>query len=77
MREYCLMEKTPSQRLKRMRESFDANKSVLVDDYAYFTTAVRPRASTAQNITARKSAGRNGRRSLKPSETPSSDRNVD
>lgn len=48
---------TPQQRLVRMRKSFAKNKSVLADDYQYFTTPdqVMPRASTPQSTVVRKS----------------------
>ena len=60
----------PNQRLTRMRESFEKNKSVLADDYAYFTT---PRESIHPNKAAHKSAERNERRSPEQSEKKSSD----
>ncbi len=65
---------TPNQRLQRMRKSFDKNKTILADDYKYFTT---PHESTPQSKAARKSAERNGRQSPKQSETQSSDRTGD
>jgi hypothetical protein len=33
---------TPGQRLARMRKSFEKNKSVLTEDYKYFTTPEKP-----------------------------------
>lgn len=46
---------TPQQRLVRMRKSFKWNKSVLADDYVYFTTPTMPHASTPQNKAAHRS----------------------
>jgi hypothetical protein len=63
-----------SQRLARMRESFEKEKSVLADDYAYFTT---PRESIHPNKAGRKSAEQSGRRSPERSETRSSDKTGD
>jgi hypothetical protein len=77
MREYYLMGTTPIQRLNRMRESFDANKSVLIDDYAYFTKTAKPHASIHQSKAARKSAESNGQQSQEQSGTRSSDKNGD
>jgi hypothetical protein len=65
---------SPNQRLARMRDSFEKDKSVLADDYAYFAT---PRESIHRNKAARKSAERNERQSLERSETPSSDKSDD
>jgi hypothetical protein len=65
---------SPNQRLSRMRDSFEKDKSVLADDYAHFTT---PRVPIRQNKAARKSAERNERQSLERSETPSSDKSDD
>jgi hypothetical protein len=65
---------TPNQRLERMRKSFDKNKTILADDYEYFTT---PHESIPQSKVARKSAERNGRQSPKRNETQSSDRTGD
>ena len=65
---------TPNQRLERMRASFERDKSVLADDYAYFTM---PRESIRQSKAGRKSAGRNERQSRERSETQSSDRTGD
>ena|ERR1700733_1947653 len=64
----------PNQRIARMRDSFEKDKSVLADDYAYFAT---PRESTRQSKVARTSAERNERQSLERSETRSSDKNGD
>jgi hypothetical protein len=33
---------TPHERLARMRKSFERNKSVLTEDYKYFTTPDAP-----------------------------------
>jgi hypothetical protein len=33
---------TPQQRLARMRKSFEKDKSVLTEDYKYFTTPDKP-----------------------------------
>jgi hypothetical protein len=74
VREYCLVGTTPSKRLKRMRESFNANKSILVDDYEYFTM---PRESIPQSKAARRLAEQSEPQSLERSETPSSDKNGD
>jgi hypothetical protein len=64
----------PSQRLDRMRESFEKDRSVLSDDYAYFTT---PHVSIHQNKVERRSAEQNERQSLEPNETLSSDKSGD
>lgn len=61
---------TPHQRLERMRNSFEKNKSILTDDYKYFTTPdapVMPRASTLLNKAARKSGAQSSQKSLKRS----------
>jgi hypothetical protein len=42
---------TPTQRLSRMRKSFEKNKSVLAVDYKYFTT---PDASAKQRVSIRR-----------------------
>jgi len=50
---------TPQQRLDRMRKSFAKNKSVLTEDYKYFTTpdiSAKPRVSIRRNKVAHKSA---------------------
>ena len=65
---------SPDQRLARMRKSFETDRSMLADDYAYFTT---PRESIPLNKAARKLAEQSERRSPKPSETPSSDKTYD
>lgn len=64
----------PAQRIARMHESFEKDKSVLADDYEYFTT---PRASTLPNKVEHTSAGRSERQSLGRSEKPSSDKSDD
>lgn len=63
-----------TQRLARMRESFEKEKSVLADDYAYFTT---PHESIRPNKVERKSAELSETRSRERNETPSSDRTGD
>lgn len=71
---------TPSQRLQRMRKSFEDNKSMLADDYAHFiapTAPATPRASTPPSKAARKSAGRSEQQSREPSETRSSGKTGD
>ena len=65
---------TPIQRVARMRESFDKDRSVLADDYAYFTT---PRESIHPNKAARKSAELSAQRFQELSETQSSDKTDD
>jgi hypothetical protein len=65
---------SPDHRMLRMRTSFEADKSILADDYAYFTT---PRESIRRSKAARKSAERSERQSLGRSETPSSDKSDD
>lgn len=50
---------TPLQRLARMRKSFEKDKSVLTEDYKYFTTPdvpAKPRVSTPRNKVAHTSA---------------------
>jgi hypothetical protein len=50
---------TPRERLVRMRKSFERNRSMLAEDYKYFTTPstpAMPRASIPPNKAARKSA---------------------
>jgi hypothetical protein len=64
----------PDQRIARMRTAFEKDKSLLADDYAYFTT---PRESIRQNKAERKSAERNERQSPERSETRSSDKTDD
>jgi hypothetical protein len=63
-----------------MRASFDANKSVLAEDYAYFTTpdvTATPRESIRPNKVERKSAELSETQSRERSETPSSDKTGD
>jgi hypothetical protein len=70
----------PTQRLDRMRKSFEKTKSVLSEDYEYFTTpdaSVTPRESIRRSKAARKSAERSERQSLEQSETRSSDKTGD
>jgi hypothetical protein len=59
----------PHERLARMRKSFAKNKSVLTEDYKFFTTldASTPRVSTRQNKVARRSAERSAQKSPKSS----------
>jgi hypothetical protein len=57
---------TPHQRLARMRKSFGKNKSMLTEDYKYFTTPdkpVKPRASIPRSKAAHKSAERSALKS--------------
>jgi hypothetical protein len=71
---------TPSQRLARMRKSFERDKSVLAADYKYFTTPdapTTPHAPTLQSKAARKLAERSGPQSLKRNGMRSSDRTGD
>jgi hypothetical protein len=52
---------TPDQRLARMRKSFEKNKSMLTEDYKYFTTPdapATPHVSIRRNKVARKSGER-------------------
>jgi hypothetical protein len=61
---------TPSQRMARMRKSFEKDRSVLTADYKHFITpdaAVMPRESTPQSKAARKSAERSSPKSPKRS----------
>lgn len=61
---------TPDERLTRMRKSFDRYKSVLAEDYKYFTTPdapAKPRASIPRNKAARKSGERSAPKSPKQS----------
>ena len=62
---------TEFQRIARMRRTFAKNRSILVEDYEYFTM---PHESIRQNKVEHKSAEPSGRQSLKQSETPSSDK---
>jgi hypothetical protein len=54
---------TPHQRLERMRSAFEKNKSILAEDYKYFTTPPRLHASTPQNKVEHKSAARSAPKS--------------
>jgi hypothetical protein len=57
---------TPHQRMQRMRKSFEGDKSVLTEDYKYFTTPdapAKPRVSTPRNKVAHKSAERSAPKS--------------
>jgi hypothetical protein len=59
---------TPHERLARMRKSFEKNRSVLAEDYKYFTTPDAPakqRASIPPSKAARKSAERSAPKSPK------------
>jgi hypothetical protein len=61
---------TPHERLTRMRKSFAKNKSMLAEDYKYFTTPdvpAMPRESIPRNKAARKLAERSGPKSPKQS----------
>jgi hypothetical protein len=61
---------SPLQRLDRMRKSFERDKSVLAEDYKYFTTPdvpVMPREPIPRNIAAHRSVERSGPKSLKRS----------
>jgi hypothetical protein len=52
---------TPHERLDRMRKSFEKAKSVLTEDYKYFTTPdapAMPHESIPRNKAAHKSAER-------------------
>lgn len=63
-------ETTPHQRLARMRKSFAKNKSVLTEDYNYFTTPetpAMPRVSIPRNKVAHKSAEQSAPKSPKRS----------
>jgi hypothetical protein len=64
----------PDQRIARMRTTFEKDKSLLADDYAYFTT---PRESIHPNKVAHRSAERSERQSPEPSEKQSSDKSDD
>ena len=68
---------TPNQRLARMRKSFEKNKSVLAEDYKFFTALPMPRVSIPRNKAAHKSAGRSGRQSQERNETQSSGKTGD
>jgi hypothetical protein len=60
---------TPQQRIARMRKSFEKDKSVLTEDYKYFTTpdTPKPRVSIPRSKAARKSAERSAPKSPKRS----------
>jgi hypothetical protein len=59
---------SPQQRMVRMRKSFNKNKSVLTEDYKFFTAPdVKPRVSIPQNKVAHKLAERSVPRSPKRS----------
>jgi hypothetical protein len=64
----------PDQRIARVRQSFEKDRSMLADDYAYFTT---PRESIHRNKAARTSAEQNERQSREQSEKRSSDKSDD
>ena len=71
---------TPNERLERMRESFDKDRSVLADDYAYFTApdaTATTRESTRQSKAERKSAEQNERQFQEQNGKQSLDRNGD
>jgi hypothetical protein len=70
----------PHPRLARMQKSFEKNKSVLADDYAYFispTADATPHAPIPQNKAEHKLAERIERQSPRQSETPSSGKTGD
>lgn len=50
-----LIEPTPEERLRRMRESFAQDYSVLAEDYGHFTGISQQDAATPQSKAARKS----------------------
>jgi hypothetical protein len=56
---------TPEKRLERMRKSFDKDKSVLAEDYAFFTgpKAATPGAPNPPSRAGRTSGARSERRS--------------
>jgi hypothetical protein len=60
----------PHERLARMHKSFERDKSVLTEDYKYFTTPdapAMPREPIPRNKVARKSAERSAPKSPKRS----------
>ena len=60
---------TPHQRLEHMRKSFEKDKTILTDDYEYFTgISPKPRVPTHQNKAARKLAEQHERQSRERSE---------
>jgi len=62
------MTTTPHQRLARMRKSFANDKSVLTEDYKYFTTPdalAKPRESILRNKAAHRSVELSVRKSPK------------
>ena len=65
---------SPLQRLARMRLSFAKNKSILAEDYEYFT---KPHAPIPPNKVARKSVAQSERQSRVRNEMRSSDRTDD
>ena len=42
---------TPQERLARMHKSFAKNKSVLTEDYKYFTTPDKPAKKRERSVT--------------------------
>jgi len=71
---------TPHERIARMRKSFERDKSVLADDYAYFTApdaGATPHAPTPQNKAAHTSEEQNERQSQEQSGKPSSGKTGD
>jgi hypothetical protein len=61
---------TPRQRLERMRNSFEKNKSLLAGDYKYFTSPEMPpmpRVSIPRNKAAHRSGERSAPKSPKQS----------
>jgi len=68
---------TPHQRLARMRASFEKNKSVLADDYAYFVTPAMPHVPSPQSTAEHRSEERYVKQSQERSETQSSGKTGD
>ena len=56
---------TPAERLQRMRTSFDKDRSILAEDYAFFTgpEAPTPDAPKSPSRARRRSAAPSGRKS--------------
>ena len=54
---------TPEERMARMNESFDADFSVLAEDYEFFTTDASTPLSKAPRTSAARHAKRSPRRS--------------
>lgn len=58
---------TPEERIKRMRESFEKDRSVLAEDYEHFTQPSTPDESSRPNKAVRKSGKSSGKRGPKSS----------